>query len=76
MNVKSARSLVAVTLMMIVAASLTFVSTIAPGAAAHTGAGTFGPLSPVWYLAEGSTDWGFFTMINIENPDEVVKPEA
>jgi hypothetical protein len=25
--------------------------------------------SPVWYLAEGSSNWGFTTVINLENPN-------
>ncbi len=28
-----------------------------------------GAASPVWYLAEGSTAWGFYTYITIENPN-------
>ena len=30
---------------------------------------TFTVSSPTWYLAEGSTDWGFTTYITIENPN-------
>jgi len=28
------------------------------------------PVSDTWYLAEGSTKWGFSTYINIENPND------
>lgn len=28
-----------------------------------------GATSPVWYLAERSTAWGFFTYITVENPN-------
>jgi hypothetical protein len=34
------------------------------------GAAVAGPL-PTWYLAEGTTAWGFGTNINIENPNAV-----
>ncbi len=34
------------------------------------GAAVAGPL-PTWYLAEGTTAWGFGTYINIENPNTV-----
>jgi Family of unknown function (DUF5719) len=30
-----------------------------------------GATSPVWYMAEGSTAWGFFTYVTIENPNNV-----
>jgi hypothetical protein len=41
-----------------------------------TGGGTssaraFNVLTPVWYLAEGTTDWGFDTYISIENPNGI-----
>ncbi|MHB8896151.1 MAG: IPT/TIG domain-containing protein [Candidatus Geothermincolia bacterium] len=34
---------------------------------------TSGP-TPTWYLAEGSTNWGFETRINIENPNATTVP--
>ena len=40
----------------------------------HTVAGTFAqnqqPASSTWYLAEGTTAWGFSTYISIQNPNE------
>jgi hypothetical protein len=34
-----------------------------------TGAGAFSVTSATWYLAEGTTDWGFGTYISIVNPN-------
>jgi Family of unknown function (DUF5719) len=30
-----------------------------------------GAAGPVWYLAEGSTNWGFDTYLHIENPNDI-----
>lgn len=30
---------------------------------------TFAVTTPVWYLAEGTTAWGFYTYVSIENPN-------
>jgi len=35
---------------------------------------TFTVYFPTWYLAEGSTDWGFATYITIENPNKEEVP--
>jgi len=44
---------------------VTVTNTIGTSAAAH-----FQVTCPIWYLAEGSTAWGFETTINIENPND------
>ncbi len=44
--------------------AVTYTVTVLPPPPAATS-----PATPVWYLAEGTTDWGFDTRISIENPN-------
>ena len=45
--------------------------------AGHTISATFASDSAIWYLAEGSTDWGFDCYVSVENPnDEAVDRQA
>jgi hypothetical protein len=63
------RQSLAVIVVLAFLGALLFQSGIAAAAAADSGRVVNGAASSVWYLAEGSTAWGFYTRVTIENPN-------